>query len=89
MEPRVSLITLGVDDLQRSLGFYRDGPGFPTTWDGSKGVGLLRLGARAWRESVCGAGEGRFRGVCGAANEVRGHCPCGTTCGGRKRWTRC
>ena len=38
MEPRISLITLGVDDLQRSLSFYRDGLGFPTTWDGSKGV---------------------------------------------------
>lgn len=38
MEPRVSIITLGVSDLQRSLAFYRDGLGFPTTWDGSKGV---------------------------------------------------
>lgn len=38
MEPRVSLITLGVSDLQRSLVFYRDGLGLPTTWDGSKGV---------------------------------------------------
>jgi catechol 2,3-dioxygenase-like lactoylglutathione lyase family enzyme len=38
MEPRISLITLGVRDLQRSLRFYRDGLGLPTTWDGSKGV---------------------------------------------------
>lgn len=38
MEPRISLITLGVADLQRSLRFYRDGLGLPTTWDGSKGV---------------------------------------------------
>jgi len=38
MEPRINLITLGVTDLQRSLRFYRDGLGFPTTWDGSKGV---------------------------------------------------
>jgi catechol 2,3-dioxygenase-like lactoylglutathione lyase family enzyme len=38
MEPRVSLITLGVKDLERSLRFYRDGLGFPTTWDVSKGV---------------------------------------------------
>src|SRR5690349_17121982 len=28
MEPRVSVITLGVDDLERSLTFYRDGLGF-------------------------------------------------------------
>jgi len=30
MKPRVTLITLGVDDLERSLQFYRDGLGFPT-----------------------------------------------------------
>jgi catechol 2,3-dioxygenase-like lactoylglutathione lyase family enzyme len=30
MEPRVTLITLGVDDLERSLAFYRDGLGWPT-----------------------------------------------------------
>lgn len=29
MEPRISLITLGVDDLARSLAFYRDGLGWP------------------------------------------------------------
>lgn len=30
MKPRVTVITLGVDDLERSLKFYRDGLGFPT-----------------------------------------------------------
>jgi catechol 2,3-dioxygenase-like lactoylglutathione lyase family enzyme len=30
MKPRVTFITLGVDDLQRSLTFYRDGLGLPT-----------------------------------------------------------
>lgn len=30
MIPRISLITLGVDDLARSLAFYRDGLGLPT-----------------------------------------------------------
>jgi uncharacterized protein len=30
VKPRVTLITLGVDDLERSLAFYRDGLGFPT-----------------------------------------------------------
>lgn len=29
MQPRISLITLGVSDLQRSVAFYRDGLGFP------------------------------------------------------------
>lgn len=30
MKPRVTLITLGVDDLQRAVRFYRDGLGFKT-----------------------------------------------------------
>jgi len=30
MKPRVSVITLGVDDLERSLRFYRDGLGLAT-----------------------------------------------------------
>ena len=38
MEPRISLITLGVSDLDRSLRFYRDGLGLPTTWTPEKGV---------------------------------------------------
>lgn len=30
MKPRISLITLGVDDLERAVRFYRDGLGWPT-----------------------------------------------------------
>ncbi|MEJ8839181.1 VOC family protein [Ramlibacter sp. AN1133] len=30
MRPRITLITLAVDDLQRALAFYRDGLGWPT-----------------------------------------------------------
>ena len=30
MKPRISIITLGVDDLERSLAFYRDGLGLAT-----------------------------------------------------------
>ena len=30
MKPRISVITLGVADLERSLSFYRDGLGLPT-----------------------------------------------------------
>ncbi len=30
MKPRITLITLGVDDLERALAFYRDGLGLPT-----------------------------------------------------------
>jgi len=30
MRPRLTVLTLGVDDLERSLTFYRDGLGLPT-----------------------------------------------------------
>ena len=30
MKPRITVITIGVDDLERSLSFYRDGLGFQT-----------------------------------------------------------
>jgi uncharacterized protein len=30
MKPRITLITLGVDDLDRAVAFYRDGLGWPT-----------------------------------------------------------
>lgn len=30
MKPMITYVTLGVDDLERSLRFYRDGLGFPT-----------------------------------------------------------
>jgi catechol 2,3-dioxygenase-like lactoylglutathione lyase family enzyme len=30
MQPRITVLTLGVDDLERALRFYRDGLGLPT-----------------------------------------------------------
>jgi uncharacterized protein len=30
MKPRISVLTIGVDDLERSLRFYREGLGFPS-----------------------------------------------------------
>jgi catechol 2,3-dioxygenase-like lactoylglutathione lyase family enzyme len=30
MKPRITVITIGVDNLERALAFYRDGLGFPT-----------------------------------------------------------
>lgn len=30
MKARITLLTLGVDDLERAVAFYRDGLGFPT-----------------------------------------------------------
>ncbi|MBW2314005.1 MAG: VOC family protein [Deltaproteobacteria bacterium] len=40
MEPRISLITLGVDDLDRSIRFYRDGLGLPMR-DGPEGIAFF------------------------------------------------
>ena len=34
MEPRISIITLGVSDLARSIAFYRDGLGLPMRENG-------------------------------------------------------
>lgn len=33
MDPRITLITLGVSDLPRAVHFYRDGLGWPTTYE--------------------------------------------------------
>jgi catechol 2,3-dioxygenase-like lactoylglutathione lyase family enzyme len=38
VEPRVSLITLGVADLERSYLFYKDGLGLPTTRTPEDGI---------------------------------------------------
>jgi catechol 2,3-dioxygenase-like lactoylglutathione lyase family enzyme len=38
MEPRISIITLGVADLEKSLCFYRDGLGLPTTKNAAQGI---------------------------------------------------
>lgn len=44
MEPRVSLITLGVADLARARQFYVDGLGWPASSAGDDGVVFLRTG---------------------------------------------
>ena len=44
MEPRISIITLGVVDLERSLRFYRDGLGFPTTRRAESGIIFFKTG---------------------------------------------
>ena len=38
MEPRISIITLGVADLERSFYFYRDGLKLPTTRSPENGI---------------------------------------------------
>ena len=46
MEPRISIITLGVEDLERSVRFYRDGLGLPRQ-DGPSGIAFFTM-AGAW-----------------------------------------
>lgn len=43
MEPRISIITLGVSDLERSVIFYRDGLGLPTNYKQSEGIAFFQL----------------------------------------------
>jgi uncharacterized protein len=38
VSPRISIVTLGVKDLEKSLRFYRDGLGFPTTKKAKDGI---------------------------------------------------
>jgi hypothetical protein len=42
MEPRISIITLGVSDMNRSVKFYRDGLGLPLP-GGSEGIAFFEL----------------------------------------------
>lgn len=44
MKPKISLITLGVSDLQKSLMFYRDGLGFEThNYNPEEGIVFFKL----------------------------------------------
>jgi catechol 2,3-dioxygenase-like lactoylglutathione lyase family enzyme len=44
VEPRVSLLTLGVSDLQRAVAFYRDGLGWPKSDVGGDEVAFFKAG---------------------------------------------
>lgn len=41
MEPRITLLTLGVADLDRAIRFYRDGLGWPTVIPEAGGVAFI------------------------------------------------
>ncbi len=43
MEPRISIITLGVSDLARSTAFYRDGLGLPLSEEGSDAIAFFEM----------------------------------------------
>jgi len=51
MKPRITVLTLGVDDLERAVRFYRDGLGFPT--EGIVGTEFIH-GAVAFQDLVGG-----------------------------------
>lgn len=44
MEPRVSLVTLGVEDLGRARAFYRDGLGWPLSSASTEDAAFFRTG---------------------------------------------
>jgi uncharacterized protein len=44
VEPRVSLLTLGVSDLERAVAFYRDGLGWPKSDAGGDEVAFFKTG---------------------------------------------
>lgn len=44
MEPRISIITFGVADLERSYRFYKDGLGFPTSGKPDAGIVFFKTG---------------------------------------------
>jgi catechol 2,3-dioxygenase-like lactoylglutathione lyase family enzyme len=48
MKPRITVITIGVDDLERSLRFYRDGLGLKT-----EGTSAQSLNMAPWRSLIC------------------------------------
>ena len=43
MEARITLLTLGVADLDRAVAFYRDGLGWPTGYKAGDGVAFFDL----------------------------------------------
>lgn len=77
MDPRITLITLGVRDLPRAVAFYRDALGLPSSSASNEHVAFFRLkgtmlGLYPWDmlaedAGVASAGEG-FRGVALAHN---------------------
>lgn len=44
MEPRISIITLGVKDMDRSYKFYKEGLEFPTTRKPEEGIVFFKTG---------------------------------------------
>jgi uncharacterized protein len=84
VEPRISLITLGVADLARSYRFYRDGLGLPTTRSPEDGIVFFQtsgatLALFPYEELAADVGPGwnvprpRFTGITLAHNVRERH----------------
>jgi hypothetical protein len=52
MEPRITLITLGVADLPRAVRFYRDGLGWPTTYEAGGPVAFFNTSGTRRRSTA-------------------------------------
>jgi hypothetical protein len=77
MKAYMSIITLGVSDLERSIRFYRDGLSLPTTYKDGEGIAFFQLNSTwlalfptaALAEDACLPPErARFDGVTLAHN---------------------
>lgn len=44
MEPRVSIVTLGVSNLERAVAFYRDGLGWPLSGASNENIAFFKTG---------------------------------------------
>jgi uncharacterized protein len=66
MEPRISLVTLGVTDLERSLRFYRDGLGWrPSSASVEGDVAFFQVGPLVlalWSRAELAKDAGQFDG---------------------------
>ena len=88
MEPRISIITLGVTDLPRSVKFYRDGLGLPLFSENTESIAFFQ-------ESGHMAGfvppevPGRRRGCCHRGQRFFRSHPWPITSARGKKWMLC
>lgn len=82
MKPRITVITIGVEDLHRSLAFYRDGLGLPTKGivgeefgDGAVAFFDLQGGVQLaiWKRSALAHDAGLPEGPPSSTNMSLGH----------------
>ncbi|HOI70018.1 MAG TPA: VOC family protein [Methanothrix sp.] len=77
MEPRLNIVTLGVEDLERAVSFYKDGLGWPLSsisggdyaiFKISTGTALALFPRRLLAEDACVEDRGGFGGITLAQN---------------------